>query len=131
MKKLLVLVALFTTVYTTQAVAQGQQGGGDPAARAARMKEIVKPQLIEKVKLTDAQADKVIDINIKSRADMRGMRDMSEDDRKKKRAEVEAAQNKAYKDIPLTDDQITAVNAFFEEQRKQMQQQRQNGGGNN
>jgi len=131
MKKLLVLVALFTTVYATQAVAQGQQGGGDPAARAARMKEIVKPQLIEKVKLTDAQADKVIDINIKSRSEMRGMRDMSEDDRKKKRAEVEAAQNKAYKDIPLTDDQIAAVNAFFEEQRKQMQQQRQNGGGNN
>jgi Spy/CpxP family protein refolding chaperone len=131
MKKLLVLVALFTTVYTTQAVAQGQQGGGDPAARAAKMKEVVKPQLIEKVKLTDAQADKVIDINIKSRSEMRGMRDMSEDDRKKKRAEVEAAQNKAYKDIPLTDDQIAAVNAFFEEQRKQMQQQRQNGGGNN
>jgi Spy/CpxP family protein refolding chaperone len=131
MKKLLVLVALFTTVYTTQAVAQGQQGGGDPAARAARMKEIVKPQLIEKVKLTDAQADKVIDINIKSRADMRGMRDMSEDDRKKKRDEIQAAQNKAYKEIPLTDEQIAAVNAFFEEQRKQMQQQRQNGGGNN
>ena len=28
----------------------------------------------------------------------------------------------------LTDDQIKAVNEFFEEQRKQMQQQRQNGG---
>jgi len=129
MKKLLVLVALFTTVYATQAVAQGQ-GGGDPAARAAKMKEVLKPQLIEKLKLTDDQADKVIDINIKSRSEMRGMRDMSEDDRKKKRDEITASQNKAYKEIPLTDEQIKAVNDFFEEQRKQMQQQRQNGGGN-
>jgi hypothetical protein len=43
---------------------------------------------------------------------------------------LQTERNKQYKDIPLTDDQIKAVNDFFEEQRKQMQQQRQNGGGN-
>ena len=128
MKKLLVLIAFFAAV-TINANAQGQ-GGGDPAARAAKMKETLKPQLIEKLKLTDAQAEKVLDINIKSRAEMRGMRDLSDDERKKKREEVEAAQNKAYKEIPLTDDQIKAVNAFFEEQRQQMMKQRGNGGGN-
>ena len=125
MKKLLVLVVFFTTFFAMNADAQGQ-GGGDPAARAARMKEVVKPQLIEKVKLTDAQAEKVIDINLKYRSEMRGFRDMTEDERKKKREEIQTAQNKDYKEIPLTDDQIKAVNEFFEEQRKEMAKQRGN-----
>ena len=125
MKKLLVLVVFFTTFFAMNADAQGQ-GGGDPAARAARMKEVVKPQLIEKVKLTDAQAEKVIDINLKYRAEMRGFRDMTEDERKKKREEIQTAQNKDYKEIPLTEDQIKAVNDFFEEQRKEMAKQRGN-----
>src|SRR6476661_6286507 len=130
MKKLLVLVALFTTVYVSQANAQ-QQGGGDPAAMLQRYKDRVKPQLVEKTKITDAQADKVIDISFANRMKMRGFRDLSEDDRKKQTEEINAAQNKEFKAIPLTDDQIKAVNDFFEEQRKQMQEQRkQNGGGN-
>jgi Spy/CpxP family protein refolding chaperone len=130
MKKLLVLVALFTTVYVSQANAQ-QQGGGDPAAMLQRYKDRVKPQLLEKAKITDAQADKVIDISFANRMKMRGLRDLSEDDRKKQTEEINAQQNKELKAIPLTDDQLKAVNDFFEEQRKQMQEQRkQNGGGN-
>ncbi|MGZ8537844.1 MAG: hypothetical protein ACXWV9_06235 [Flavisolibacter sp.] len=125
MKKLLVMVVFFTTFFAMNSDAQGQ-GGGDPAARAARMKEVVKPQLIEKVKLSDVQAEKVIDINLKYRSEMRGFRDMSEDERKKKREEIQTAQNKDYKEIPLTDDQIKAVNEFFEEQRKEMAKQRGN-----
>jgi Spy/CpxP family protein refolding chaperone len=133
MKKLLALVAVFTTVLLSNANAQQGNGNGgnfDPAAMKARYVERVKPQLIEKTKLTDAQADKVIDINFEARSKMRGLRDLSEDDRKKKMDEVQTDINKQYKAIPLTDDQIKAVNDFFEEQRKQMQQQRQNGGGN-
>src|SRR6476660_471738 len=130
MKKLFLLIALFTTVYVTNANAQ--QGGGDPAAMMQRYKDRVKPQLIEKTKITDAQADKVIEIMFNSRSKMRGLRDLSEDDRKKQLEQIQADQNKEYKAIPLTDDQIKAVNDFFEEQRKQMQQQRQqNGAGGN
>jgi Spy/CpxP family protein refolding chaperone len=129
MKKLFVLVAFFTTALFTTASAQGN-GNFDPAAMKARYFERVKPLLIEKTKITDAQADKVLEINWESRSKMRGMRDLSEDERKKKMDDAQAEQNKQYKDIPLTDDQIKAVNDFFEEQRKQMQQQRQNGGGN-
>jgi len=129
MKKIFMLVALFVTVYATSASAQGQQGG-DPAAMMARYKERVKPQLIEKTKLSDELADKVLDINFESRAATRGMRDMSEEDRKKKMDEVQADINKKYKALPLTDDQIKSVNAFFDEQRKAMQQrQGGNGGG--
>ncbi|HWJ28621.1 MAG TPA: hypothetical protein VNS32_18910 [Flavisolibacter sp.] len=129
MKKLLFLVALFTTLCATQVEAQ-QQGGGDPAAMMQRMKDRIKPQLIEKTKITDAQADKVVEINFNARSQMRGLRDLSEDDRKKKMEEIQTSINKQYKDIPLTDDQIKAVNDYFEEQRKAMQERRQQGGGN-
>ena len=130
MKKLLVLVAVFTTIVVSNANAQQGNGNYDPAQMAQRYKERVKPQLIEKTKLTDAQAEKVCDIQLAGREKMRGLRDLSEDDRKKKMDEIRADFNKQYKDIPLTDDQVKAVNDFFDEMRKQMQQQRQNGGGN-
>jgi Spy/CpxP family protein refolding chaperone len=130
MKKLLVLVAVFTTVLLSNANAQG--GNFDTAAMKARYLERTKPALIEKTKLTDAQADKVLEINWQSRSKMRGMRDLSQDERQKMMDNLQTERNKQYKDIPLTDDQIKAVNDFFEEQRKQMQQQRQqNGGGGN
>ena len=130
MKKLFLLLALFTTAMVTSASAQ--QGGGDPAAMMQRYKDRVKPQLVEKTKITDAQADKVIEIMFNSRSKMRGLRDLSEDERKKQLDQIQADQNKEFKAIPLTDDQVKAVNDFFDEMRKQMQQQRQqNGGGGN
>ncbi len=125
MKKFLFIIAFMTTLGVMNASAQ--QGGGDPAAMLARMKERVKPQLIEKAKLTDVQADKVIVINFESRQQLRGFKDLSEEDRKKKMDEVKAENNKKYKAIPLTDDQVKSVDEFFEEQRKNMQKQRSNG----
>lgn len=125
MKKFLFIIAFMTTLGVMNASAQ--QGGGDPAAMLARMKERVKPQLIEKAKLTDVQADKVIEINFESRQQLRGFKDLSEEDRKKKMDEVKAENNKKYKTIPLTDDQVKSVDEFFEEQRKNMQKQRSNG----
>lgn len=129
MKKLLVLVAVFTTVMLSSANAQG--GNFDTAAMKARYLERTKPALIEKTKLTDAQADRVLEINWQSRSKMRGFRDLSQDERKKLADDLQTERNKQYKDIPLTDEQIKSVNDFFEEQRKLMQQQRQNGGNQN
>lgn len=127
MKKILFLLALITTIGISQVSAQG---GGDPAQMAQRYKERVKPQLLEKVKLTDAQAEKVLDIQLASRQQTRGLRDLSEDDRKKKMDEIQADIDKQYKAIPLTEDQVKAVHAFFEEMRKNTQggQGRGNGG---
>jgi Spy/CpxP family protein refolding chaperone len=127
MKKLLVLVAVFTTVLLSNASAQQGNGNFDPAAMKARYLERTKPLLIEKTKLTAEQADKVLDINWESRSKMRGMRDLSQEERQKKMDEARDEASKQYKTIPLTDDQIKAVNDFFEEQRRQRQQ---NGGGN-
>ncbi|MDB5252445.1 MAG: hypothetical protein JWP27_1614 [Flaviaesturariibacter sp.] len=127
MKKLLILAAFF--LFITSLNANAQQGGGDPAAMAQRMKERVKPQLIEKVKLTDDQAEKVLDINLDIRSKMREFRDLSPEDRQKKGAELDVDRDKRYKAIPLTDDQVKAVNAFFDDMRKQQAEQRRNGGG--
>jgi hypothetical protein len=119
MKKLLLLAALFVTVYATDA--QAQQGNGDPAAMMARMKERIKPQLMEKTKLTDAQADKVIEANFAVRRQMRDIRmdqNLSDDDKKKKTDELQTGLDKQYKAIPLTDDQVKAVDDFFEQMRQ-------------
>ncbi len=128
MKKLLAIFTIATALYATNAEAQ-QQGGNDTAAMMTRMKERIKPQLMEKTKLTDEQADKVIQINFNERQQMRGLRDLSEEDRKKKMDEMQADVDKKYKDIPLTDEQITSVNSFFDEMRKNRQQR--NGGNGN
>src|SRR5215218_9255458 len=133
MKKLFLLVFLFTTMYTTKALAQGG-GNGDPAAMMQRMKERVKPALIEKTKLTDAQADKVIEISFdhqRKRREIRMDQALSDEDKTKKNAEINEAQNKELKAIPLTDEQVKEVNAFFEELRKQQMEQRKNNGAGN
>lgn len=68
----------------------------------ARMKERLKPQLIEKVKLTDAQADKVVEINFETQHQRCELRQLAENDRKKKSAELDAECNKKLAAIPLT-----------------------------
>lgn len=128
MKKLFILVAVFTGALFVNANAQGRNF--DTAAMKARYLERTKSPLIEKTNLTEEQANKVLEINWQSRSKMRGTRNMSADDRKKLFDDLQAERNKQYKDIPLTDDQIKAVNDFFDEQRKQMQDRRQNGGFN-
>jgi hypothetical protein len=132
MRKLFLLIVLFTTVYATKAVAQ--QGGGDPAAMMQRMKERIKPGLIEKAKLTDAEADKVIEINFSSQRKKRDVRmdqALSAEEKTKKNTEIEEAQTKELKAIPLSDDKIKDVTTFFEEYRKQQMERRNAGNGGN
>jgi hypothetical protein len=119
MKKLLVLVALFTFVFAT---ANAQQGNGDQATRLERYKETVKPQLIEKTKITEAQADKVIAIHFSYSGRMRDLNKIADEQQRKSQIEsLEAAERKEYTAVPLTEAEITAVNAFFLEQKKKIQ----------
>jgi hypothetical protein len=95
------------------------------------MKDRIKPSLIEKTKLTDAQADKVIEINFsnqRKRRDIRMDQTLTDEERTKKNAELQESQNAALKAIPLTDDQVKDVNSFFEEMRKEQMQRRQGSG---
>jgi hypothetical protein len=119
MKKIILVacIAIFGCMAT--AIAQPPGGGQmDPAQMLEMMKQRVKPGLIEKTKLTDAQADKVLEIQLWSQGERRGMRDMSEEDRNKKMKEVGDERNKKMKAIPLTDDQIKAVNEYWDEMRR-------------
>ncbi|WP_026751364.1 hypothetical protein [Sediminibacterium sp. C3] len=125
MKKIISLAvfALALSIGSVQAQGMGQM---DPAQMLEMMKQRVKPQLIEKTKLTDAQADKVLEIQLWSQGEMRGMRDMSEEERATKMKTVNDEKTKKFKAIPLTDDQIKAVNDFYEEMRRNRPQR---GGG--
>jgi hypothetical protein len=113
MKKLVLLLTLFAGLAVTNANAQG---GGDPAAREARMKEM-KTQLVEKAKITEAEADKVIEINNASREQRMALRDLNEADRAKKMEEINADLAKKYKAIPLTDEQVKAVTEYMATRR--------------
>lgn len=125
MKKIISLAvfALALSIGSVQAQGMGQM---DPAQMLEMMKQRVKPSLIEKTKLTDAQADKVLEIQLWSQGEMRGMRDMSEEERAAKMKTVNDEKTKKFKAIPLTDDQIKAVNDFYEEMRRNRPQR---GGG--
>ena len=120
MKKLFFLVALFTAILST-ASAQGGPGGGGmtPEQRAERMKQM-KTELVAKAKITEAEADKVMQIQQESRGSMRGLRDLTPEERQKKLDELKTENSKKFKAIPLTDDQVKAVDAFYEEPMKRM-----------
>ena len=120
MKKLFLLATLFVALFTVSASAQGGgQGGMTPEQRAERQKQM-KAELVAAAKITEAEADKVMQVQQDSRQAMRGLRDLSEEDRKKKVDEIRAENTKKFKAIPLTDDQVKAVDAYYAEQVKKM-----------
>jgi len=129
MKKLFSLfVATMALLFSLQAQ---PPGGGDPEAMKARMKERVKPLLIQQVGVSDAEADKILEINFDFQTKTRELRmdqALSEDDRKKKMKELNDNRDKKVKEIPLSDEKVKAVNTFYEEMRKKQQEARGNRG---
>jgi hypothetical protein len=129
MKKLFSLfVATMALLFSLQAQ---PPGGGDPEVMKARMKERVKPLLIQQVGVSDAEADKILEINFDFQTKTRELRmdqALSEDDRKKKMKELNDNRDKKVKEIPLSDEKVKAVNTFYEEMRKKQQEARGNRG---
>lgn len=131
MKKIIALLTIVGCIAATSAMAQGGGGFGggqqmDPAQMLEIMKQRIKPQLIEKTKLSDTEADKVLEIQLWAQAQGRGLRDLSEEERATKQKETADERKKRFKAIPLTDDQIKAVDDFYEEMRRSRPQR---GGG--
>lgn len=117
MKKLTVLTLILVAVLSSNAYAQP---AGDPPSVLQQMKEKQKPGLVEKVGLTEAQAEKVIEINYETRMKAsRELKDLNEADRSKKLAEIKAEKEKKFLEF-LTPDQIKAMNAYYEEMGKNM-----------
>lgn len=117
MKKFLFLTLIFGAVATTTVQAQTN---GDQAAMLQQAKEKITPLMVEKTGLTNAQADKVVEINFEIRMASRGLRDLSEADRAAKIAELKATKDKRYSEIPLTPEQIKSVHTFFEDMGRNM-----------
>lgn len=127
MKKRFLLALLMATLFATTSVSAQGGPGGDPQQFRQRMIERVKPQLLEKTKISDAEADKVLDIYLAAQPQRREIRmdqAMSDEDKAKKMAAIDEDATKKYKAIPLKDEQVKAVNEFFEDMRKNMQNRR-------
>jgi hypothetical protein len=133
MKKLFsILVAMTALVFSLQAQPPGGGGGGDPEAMKARMKERIKPMLVQQAGVSDAEADKILDINFDFQMKSRPIRmdqSLSEDDKKKKMKEAEDTRDNAMKAIPLTEEKMAKVKNFYEEMRKRQQEGRGGQGG--
>jgi Spy/CpxP family protein refolding chaperone len=128
MKKLLFLSFIFAIIATTTnaqvastaAAPQQPKQQVDPATMLSQMKERIKPQMIEKTGLTEAQVDKVIELNFEMRMAMAAFKDLSEADRAAKVAELKADKEKKMNAL-LTPEQIKAVAAFYEDMGKNAQ----------
>ena len=127
------MVAMTAIVFSLHAQPPGG-GGGDPEAMKARMKERVKPMLVQQASVTDAEADKVIDVYFAAQMKTRALRQdqaLSDDDRKAKTKEINDQRDKDLKAIPLSDEKVKAVITFYEEMRKNMPQRGGGQGGGN
>ena len=128
MKKFLLLSLICCGVMSTTTYAQ--TGGGptasaqpaknsDATAMLQQMKDKFKQPMVEKTGLTDAQADKVIELNFEMRQ-AAGALDPNDADRSKKIADLKAAKEKQMSEL-LTADQIPALKTFYEEMGKNSQ----------
>lgn len=124
MKKFLFLTLIFGAIISSAALAQGNNTQAQPktqppltaeqAAMLQQMKDKFKAPMVEKTGLTEAQADKVIEINFELRQSMVAFKDLNEADRAKKVAELKVTREKRYSEIPLTPEQIKSVLSFYE-----------------
>jgi Spy/CpxP family protein refolding chaperone len=129
MKKVLALLTIVLIASINILMAQPPGGGRppmDPTQMLEMMKQRVKPQLIEKTKINEEQADKVLEIQVASQSSMREMRELSKEERTAKMKEIREENNKKFKNIPLTDEQIKAINDFYDEMRKNRMQRGNN-----
>ena len=81
------------------------------------MKETMKPKMIEKTGLSDAKADKVLEITLEMRMAASALGNLSETDRATKIAELKAAKEKKLSEL-LTADELKALNAYYADMAK-------------
>ena len=123
MKKFLLLTLIFVAIISTATNAQPQAQAkpqaqapaqvADPAAMLQQMKEKIRPEMVAKTGLTEAQADKVIELNFEMRMAASKLGDLNEVDRTAKIQELKAAKEKKFTEF-LTPEQIKAVKDFYE-----------------
>ncbi|MDR0792692.1 MAG: hypothetical protein LBE82_05250 [Chitinophagaceae bacterium] len=120
MKKFFVFFILFSGL----SFASMAQQRMDPAQRKERdLKELKDANL----GLSDAQADSVVSINMEAMQQMRGMRDLSQDERMAKMKEVTDYRQKRWAQALQNDDLVKKVSDYYQQR---MQRRMQGRGGN-
>ena len=125
MKKFLLLTLIFSAVISTASYAQPTQQtqpaqpaqqtqpAFDPAVMLQQMKEKQVPLMVEKTGLSEAKANRVIELNFEMRMAASALKDLSEADRSVKIQELKAAKEKKMSEL-LTADELKAVKDFYE-----------------
>ncbi len=112
MKKVFVVFIVFFGLFTGVAIAQ--QGNADPVRMKERQLQLLKES---DLKLTDTQADSVASINVEMSQQMRGLRDLGEDERRSKMKEMNDYRLKRWT-ATLQDKALAKkVAEFYEKQR--------------
>ena len=126
MKKVVVLLTIFCALSGSSLMAQQGNGGRnfDPAKIKEREVQLLKES---DLKLTEAQVDSVVAINMEARQNMRGFRDLSEDDRRTKMKEMNDVRMKRWAEALKSEELAKKVAEYYEKQRAS----RMNGGGGN
>ena len=124
MKKYLFLTFILSALYSSALFAQAAtsqvtsaKGATDQVAMLQKMKETMKPKMIEKTGLSDAKADKVLEINLEMRLAAAALKDLNEADRSAKIAELKAAKEKKLSEL-LTADELKSLNAYYADMAK-------------
>lgn len=120
MKKIFALVLLFF-VLANYTIAQPPGRGFDPSA----MKDRQKTQLIQDLKLTDAQADSVATIQMEFMPKLRGLRGLQAEERMAKMKEMnDAFKARLTKALNNNTELVKKVMAYREEKLKERMERR-------
>jgi Spy/CpxP family protein refolding chaperone len=125
MKKIFALLVLLS-FYSAAAVAQTSPNlPTNQEELLQRTIRVYKAPLVEKAKITEAQADKVVAIIAEIQGKMRDLGTGDQlgtgEDRMKKLEALRAERDKKFKAIPLSDEEMKNVSAAIDEIRKNMQ----------
>jgi uncharacterized protein YkwD len=123
MKKFFVFFVLFSGL---SFASMAQQGNMDPAQRKERELKSLKEANLG---LTDAQADSVVSINTEAMQQMRGFRDLSQDERIAKMKEANDYRKKRWAEVLKNDDLVNKVADYYQQRQQRRMQGRGGGGG--
>jgi hypothetical protein len=113
MKKVIASLAFLFCLSASTLMAQ-QEGNFNPS----KMKERQLQQLKESdLKLTDAQADSVVSINMETRRQMKDFRDLSEDQRRSKMKEMKEYRLKRWSEALKDESLAKKVEDYYAAQR--------------
>lgn len=119
MKKIIGIASLALCLVATTTNAQEGRRQLDPSAMRERT-EKQKAKLKEELKLTDAQADSVVAIQMEFLPKMRGLREFEPEERMAKMKEINDNYKARLKEALKDDKLVTKVIEFQEKQRKEM-----------